>query len=265
MNITISFSITIDAIDGAFPRIHIAPVTTAEEHCGIVPTPSSAQDSEVDLHPEPEPPDTLPSEQGEPELQETEQAPLESGQRNPAGRFRWTPEMIETLERDFQAASQATPQRAVRSILNAIAEEHGWPPGAVGYKFYERKAGKQQGWTDVPTPAAKQPAKAQSEQNPPEQAWRRKIGTTKTKGEVPGALIASENPPSPSPLTPGDVSWEVRTDGMPMKLNLAYKHGAFPYPANSRVSYRDRIYRVGRSWNTGFGLTSEDADIYETQ
>lgn len=69
----------------------------------------------------------------------------------------------------------------------------------------------------------------------------------------------------PLELAPGNVLWEVRIDEIPTKLTLDYAHGAFPYPTNTRVGYREKVYRVGRVWHAAFQLTSEDADIYETQ
>ncbi|SRR5579885_117450 len=139
--------------------------------------------------------------------------------------FIWLPEMVEMLKQDVATLRTQAPRRTMASIIREIADRHGWPLSAVNYKVYHLGLHRQ------PVP--------------------------------PLALVARTE--RADELAVGGVIWEVRIDGIPMKCNLAYAHGDFPYARATPVilaGKRYRITRVGRSW---LDLTSEAVETAEVQ
>lgn len=107
--ITISFTITIDGIDRALPDIRIdTPAMVKDEAEKIVSlVQKSAQQAPG--------PDIEPAPPGEEQDQATELP------ENTTAKFFWTPEMVETLQREVQAGTRQTPKPAMRTLLNDIA------------------------------------------------------------------------------------------------------------------------------------------------
>jgi hypothetical protein len=259
MAITISLTITIDGVE-SLPNIRIeTPVVrenVAHESASSFtpPPPPSAQEAEQKQ------PDTSDME-AEPQCEEQDQAaeetPMWVDERNPPAKFIWTPKLVETLEREVQEGSQQTPKPTMRVLLQEIAARHGWPISAVTYKYYALKAAA------TAAPAQETLPEQQPDQAQPKQ--KRVYIRKKSEAAPADAQLPPDLEIPPLALEPGGVLWELRIDGIPTKQSLDYAHGAFPYPTNTRVSFRGKAYRVGRVWHAAVQLTSEDADTYETQ
>lgn len=86
------------------------------------------------------------------------------------------------------------------------------------------------------------------------------IEKSRPKPAIPADILPSE---SATPLAPGNVSYRVEIDGVPVApWDLDYPAGKIPAKRGSLVAFAGKEYRLTKLYGTNLYLTSMDSERY---